>query len=58
MANAFEPRQDQTKRDQLLADCKADIGRGGAVAHHRAIDEYAKHPNVTKKQAERALGLR
>jgi DNA-binding transcriptional regulator YbjK len=58
MANAFKQKQDQTKRDQLLAACKATIERGGAVARHRAIEAYAKQASVTKEQAERALGLR
>lgn len=58
MANAFKQKQDQTKRDKLMADCKASIERGGAVGRHRAIEAYAKQAGVTKEQAERALGLR
>lgn len=58
MANAFKQKQDQAKRDKLLADSKAAMSRGGVVNRHRAIDAYAKQARVTKEQAERALGLR
>ena len=58
MANTFKQKQDQAKRDKLLADCKAAIERGGAVSRHRAAEAYAKQAGVSKEQAERALGLR
>ncbi len=57
MANTFKQAQDAKKRADLLAECKAMLGRG-PVGRFRAITTYAKSAGVTSAQAEAALGLR
>lgn len=54
MANAFKQKQDQAKREKLLADCSA-LFATGAVGRMRAVEAYAKGADVSKQVAERVL---
>ncbi len=57
MANDFKQKQDAAKRENLLAECKAQIAQG-AVGRRRAVETYAKASAVSTAQAEAVLGLR
>jgi hypothetical protein len=41
MGNAFKQKQDQAKREKLLAGCRAQIALG-PVGQRRAVQAYAK----------------
>lgn len=55
MKNTFKLKQDQDKRQRLLADCVAMAATGNAACLSRAVAKFMKEAGVSKSQAEEAL---